>query len=147
MVNMWVLSGGRSVRVGGGHLGGLLLYLFWAINLWYSIWESNCSSSCLVRSASWWFPTAMRNVHVMLTHCDWHFGGHAKLHLQGSYDIHVTFLRRLSFFGHAKLHLQGSFDINVTLMHRDRQWMASIVIGQTTLHLPRLKEALIYNLW
>ena len=69
---------GECVRVGGGHLGGLLLYLFWAINLWYSIWESNCSSSCLVRSASWWFPTAKRNVHVNLTHRDLHFGGHAK---------------------------------------------------------------------
>ena len=58
---------GGSVRTGEGHLGGLLLYLFWAINLWYSIWESSCSSSCLVRSASWWFPAANRNVHVQLT--------------------------------------------------------------------------------
>lgn len=138
MMNVWLLCGGECVRVGGGHLGGLLLYLFWAINLWYSIWESNCSSSCLVRSASWWFPTAKRNGHVNLNHRDWHFGGHAKFvrHICAV----VTFLK---FFGHATLHHQGSFDIDVRLMLRYRRWMASIVTGQTTLHLRRLKGCLI----
>ena len=137
-INVWVLSGG-SVRLGGGHLGGLLLYLFWAINLWYSIWESNCSSSCLVRSASWWFPTAKRNVHVTNS---------PRLAFWWPRKVCTTYnvVTLLKFFGHATLHYQGSFNINVTLMYRDRWWMALIVIGQTTLHSPRLKGLLIFNL-
>lgn len=41
-----------SFKTNDCHLGGLLLYLFCAMNLWCSICESSSSSSFLVRSAS-----------------------------------------------------------------------------------------------
>ena len=41
-----------SLKTNDCHLGGLLLYLFCAMNLWCSICESSSCSSFLVRSAS-----------------------------------------------------------------------------------------------
>lgn len=56
-------SSSFSLKTNDCHLGGLLLYLFCAMNLWCSICESSSCSSFLVRSASSVAGAEYKNFH------------------------------------------------------------------------------------